>query len=88
MCSRIVTPEELCEVKMLQMSMNTLHGSHAAQKLFIWLVAAGARVNICLPTHFLLCDDKHINWTSLKDTDGDVFIFFFKSNCTHEYLNI
>lgn len=35
MCSRIVTLEELSEVKMLQMSMNTLHGSHAAQKLVI-----------------------------------------------------
>lgn len=67
MCSHILTPEELSEVKMLQMSKNTLRGSHDSTETVIWLEAAG--VNICLPTHFILSADKNFHWTKLKETD-------------------
>lgn len=82
----MLTPKELSDV-VLRTSVNTLRGSRtipAAQKLFIWVGASGGRVNICLPTHFVLCDDKGVNWARLKETDEDIF---FDLNWMHAYFN-
>ncbi len=84
MCSHMLTPEELSGV-VLQMSVNTLRGSMipAAQRLFIWVGgASGGRVSICLPTHFILCDDEEVNWTRSKETDEE-FFFLTWIACMH-----
>lgn len=48
----------------------------AGHKVCVWVGASRGRVNICFPTHFIVCHDKDVNWTKLKETHRHVSIFW------------
>lgn len=72
MCSHMLTPEEHSGV-VLQMSMHVSRMIPAAV-LTVYLSRCIWRQSPHLPSYFILCDDKDINWTRLNETDEDVFI--------------
>lgn len=47
----------------------------------------GARVNICLPTHFRLGDDGDTKWTRKDTRKAFTFSLSPQLNCAHEYFN-
>lgn len=61
---------------LVQLSIDTLCGSLVLPAgLKVCMRVSGDRLSICFPTHFIICDDKDVSWTRLKETDGYVAIF-------------